>query len=178
MNENKYSGKKTDFAPVKEDASRVIICYGMEEVDAENATWFQISFYKKQISQLSLEDVKKAIIADINARTDEKILCGFKYEDNDGVERNVWLTAENQRNYSEAQRRAKDKGAKNYVPVTFKIGEDENGAACYRTFKTLDELNTFYDGVYEYIQQCLAAGWAEKDAFDFTPYEALFTTNE
>lgn len=175
---NKVFGKKTDFAPVKEDASRVIICYGMEEVDAENATWYEIYFYKKQISQVSLADVNAAIIADINARTDEKILSGFKFEDNDGVERVVWLSAENQRNYSEAQRLADKAGSKNYEAVTFKIGEDEEGHACYKTFETLADLNNFYFAVFAYIKQCLADGWTEKDSFDFAPYEALFNVAE
>ena len=74
---NKVFGKQTDFAPIREDASRVIISYGYEIVDEENATWIEIYLYKKQISQVSLTDVKEAIIADINARTDEKILTGF-----------------------------------------------------------------------------------------------------
>ena len=60
---NKVFGKKTDFAPIKEDASRVIICYGYEEVDEENATWVEIYIYKKQISQITLDDVKKAVAA-------------------------------------------------------------------------------------------------------------------
>jgi len=175
---NKVFGKKTDFAPVKEDASRVIICYGYQEVDEENATWIEIYIYKKQVSQVTLEDVKKAIIADIDSQTDEKILTGFVWTDNDGVERHVWLSKENQSNYSEAQRRAEKKGNKNYVPVTFKIGEDENNAACYRTFETLDDLNNFYDGVYVHIQQCLAEGWQKKDAIDFEPYEAFFAAAE
>lgn len=175
---NKVFGKKTDFAPIKEDASRVIISYGFESVDEENATWIEIYFYKKQISQVSLADVKAAIIADIDARTDEKILCGFKYADNDGVERNVWLSAENQRNYSEAQRLADKAGSKNYEAVTFKIGEDEEGKACYKTFETLTDLNNFYFAVFAYIKQCLAQGWQEKDSIDFGPYEAQFPVAE
>lgn len=175
---NKVFGKKTDFAPIAEDGSRVIISYGFQEVDEENATWFEIYFYKKQTSQVSLADVKSAIIADIDARTDEKILCGFKYEDNDGIERNVWLSAENQRNYSEAQRLADKAGAKNYEPATFKIGEDENGKSCYKTFETLNDLNNFYFAVFAYIKEVLAAGWAEKDTIDFGPYEEFYTTPE
>lgn len=134
--------------------------------------------YKKQISSLSLSDVKDAIIADINARTDEKILSGFKYGDNDGVERSVWLSAENQNNYSEANRLANLVGSKKFEAVTFKIGEDEEGRACYKTFGSLDELNEFYFGVFAYIKQCLVDGWLEKDSIDFTPYEAFFPAAE
>jgi len=175
---NKVFGKKTDFAPVKEDASRVIICYGYQEVDEENATWIEIYIYKKQVSQVTLEDVKKAIIADIDSQTDEKILTGFIWTDNDGVERHVWLSKENQSNYSEAQRLADKKGSKNYTPKTFKISESEDKKAYYRTFETLADLNEFYYAVYDYIEQCLGEGWQQKDAIDFGPYEAFFKAVE
>lgn len=175
---NKVFGKKTDFAPIKEDASRVIICYGYQEVDEENATWIEIYIYKKQISQVTLEDVKKAIIADIDSQTDEKILTGFIWTDNDGVERHVWLSKENQSNYSEAQRLADKKGSKNYTPKTFKISESEDKKAYYRTFETLSDLNEFYLAVYDYIEQCLGEGWQQKDAVDFGPYEAFFKAVE
>ena len=175
---NKVFGKKTDFAPIKEDASRVIICYGYEEVDEENATWVEIYIYKKQISQITLKDVKDAIVADIDAQTEEKILTGFIWTDNDGVERHVWLSKENQSNYSEAQRLADKKGAKSYTPKTFKISEDENKKAYYRTFETLTDLNEFYYAVYDFIEQCLGEGWVKKDSIDFEPYEAFFAAAE
>ena len=156
----------------------MIICYGFKAIDEENATWFEIYFYKKQVSLLSLANVKKAIIDDIDERTNEKILSGFVYKDNDGIDRNVWLSAENQRNYSEAQRIADKVGADNYEPTTFKIGEDEEGRACYKTFGTLDELNQFYVMAFSHIKQCLFEGWNEKDNIDFKPYEQYFQTGE
>ena len=137
--------------------------------------WFEVtntsSFYSSQ-------DVKKAIIADIDSHTDEKILTGFIWTDNDGVERHVWLSKENQSNYSEAQRLADKKGSKNYTPKTFKISESEDKKAYYRTFDTLADLNEFYYAVYEYIEQCLGEGWQQKDAIDFGPYEAFFKAAE
>ena len=160
---NKVFGKKTDFAPIKEDASRVIICYGYEEVDEENATWVEIYIYKKQISQITLDDVKKAIIADINAKTDEKILTGFVWN---GLP--VWLSPENQRNFSEADRKAEKNP--DILPIVFKIGE-QDGQPVYHTFETYEELDGFYTQAFSYIQRCLSEGWQRKDAFDFTPYE-------
>ncbi len=171
---NKVQGKKAEFAPVREDASRVIISYGYTEIDEENATWIEVYIYKKQVSQVTFADVRDAIIADIDANTDEKILSGFKWNDNDGVERNVWLNAENQRNYSEAQRLADKAGTKNFEAQTFKISEDENHNAFYKTFNTLAELNEFYYAVFAYIKQCLGEGWVQKDNIDFAPYEAYF----
>ena len=175
---NKVFGLISEYAPVREEGTRTVISYGFEAVDETNATWIEIYLPKKQNPMIGLKEVKEAIIADINKRTDEKILTGFVYEDNDGVERNVWLSDENQRNYSEAQRLAALVGSKNYEPVTFKIGEDENERACYRTFETLNDLNDFYFAVFAYIKQCLADGWAEKDSLDFGPYEELFPTPE
>lgn len=167
---NKVFGKQTDFAPIREDASRVIISYGYEIVDEENATWIEIYFYKKQISQISLADVKNAIIADINARTDEKILTGFVWN-----EKPVWLSDENQRNFSEADRKAEKNP--DILPIVFKIGE-QDGTPVYHTFETYEELDGFYTQAFAYIQQCLVNGWTEKDGIDWEPYEALFPQSE
>ncbi len=163
---NKVFGKQTDFAPIREDASRVIISYGYEIVDEENATWIEIYLYKKQISQVSLADVKEAIIADINARTDEKILTGFIWN-----EKPVWLSDENQRNFSEADRKAEKNP--DILPIVFKIGE-QDGTPVYHTFETYEELDGFYTQAFAYIQQCLVNGWTEKDGIDWEPYEALY----
>ncbi len=172
---NKVFGIASDFALVREEGTRVVISYNMVDEGNGKVSWNEIYLPKKQNSNiLTFDKIKEAIIADIDAATDEKILCGFKWNDNDGVERNVWLNAENQRNYSEAQRIADKLGSENYEAQTFKISEDENHNAFYKTFETLDELNSFYFAVFAYIKQCLAEGWSQKDSFDFSPYEALF----
>lgn len=165
---NKIFGKKNEFAPIREDASRVIISYGYAEVDGENATWLEIYFYKKQVSQISLSDVKDAIIADINARTDEKVLNGYQFTPDGGEQAiTVWLSKESQTNFSEAHRLQ-------MVPVKFKLNEDEQKQPIYHTFETFEELDRFYTGGVQYINQCLNEGWAEKDGIDWAPYEALF----
>lgn len=175
---NKVQGLISEFALIRTEGTRIVISYGLEAIDGEKATWVEIYLPKKQNPQLTFDMVKDAIIADIDSQTDEKILTGFVWEDNEGVERNVWLSRENQSNYSEAQRLADKKGAKNYVSKTFKISEGEDKKAFYRTFSTLDELNEFYFAVYDYIEQTLAAGWIKKDSIDFEPYEAFFNKEE
>ena len=175
---NKVFGKKTDFAPIKEDASRVIISYGYQEVDKENATWYEIYLYKKQVNQVSLADVKAAIIADINKRTDEKILGGFEYTP-DGTETSVkvWLSSENQFNFKAAFDLAiQTEGAT--LPVTFKLGETEDGTPVYHEFATIMALQAFYSGAVAYINQALAEGWQEKDGIDWTQYETFFPVTE
>lgn len=169
---NKVFGKKTDFAPIKEDASRVIISYGYVEVDEENATWLEIYIYKKQVSLVSLSDVKNAIIADINDRTDEKILSGFVWN-----EKPVWLSSENQFNFKAAYDVAVQTEGQS-LPVKFKLGETSEGEPVYHTFTSLTAFTDFYTRAIAYINQCLVDGWAEKDAIDFSPYEAMFPAVE
>jgi hypothetical protein len=76
---NKMYGLKADFAYLKEDASRIIIGYNFTEVDENYAEWNEVYVYKKQRSHLSFSEIKKAIIDDINATTDAKILNGYEW---------------------------------------------------------------------------------------------------
>lgn len=102
--------------------------------------------------------VKDTIDAHINAKTDQRILSGFIWNG-----KNVWLSDENQRNFSEAQRAAMiTNGAS--LPMTFKLGEDAQKNPVYHEFTTVEELTGFYLSVVAYINQCLNEGWREKDA--------------
>ena len=162
---NKTFGLKSDFAFVKEDASRVIIGYGLTpDADGIHATWKEIDFYKKN-GKPSLAQIKEAVKADINAATDERIIKGFVWN---GI--NVWLSEENQRNFSEAQRIAASM-PDTILPVTFKLGEDEYGDPVYHTFESAEELTAFYLEAVAYVNAQLAAGWAEKDSIDWGPYD-------
>ena len=127
-------------------------------------------------SNIGLKDVKDAIYADINKKTDEKILNGFKWTPAGGEPVNVYLSEENQRNFSEAQRMAAENSF--VLPITFKLGETDDEQPVYHTFETAEELNSFYLSAFSYINQCLNAGWKEKDAIDWSPYEALFPVPE
>ncbi len=168
---NKVSGKISDFNLLSEDASRTVIGYGLKKVNDELYEWFEVYIYKTKKSLIGLAEVKEAILGDINARTDEKILSGFSWN---GI--NVWLSNENQRNFSEAQRMASANAS--ILPLMFKLGEDENGAPVYYTFETAEELNGFYLSAFAYINECLQDGWTEKDAIDWRDYEALFPKPE
>ena len=111
----------------------------------------------------TMADVKNAVWECINDRTDEKILTGFVWNG-----KPVWLSAENQRNFSEGQRMAK--GDPTILPIIYKIGEAEDHTPVYHTFTTFEELDGFYKQVFSYINQCLNDGWAEKDNVDWTEY--------
>lgn len=169
---NKVFGKISDFSPVREDGSRVIISYGFEAVDEENATWQEVYLYKKQQAIVTLDVVKQAIIGDINAQTDAKILSGFVWG-----QKPVWLSSENQFNFKAAYDVAVQTEGES-LPVKFKLGEQEDGTPVYHTFTSLSAFTDFYTQAIAYIQQQLTAGWQEKDAIDWSPYEALFPAAE
>jgi hypothetical protein len=164
----KTSGLLADFAPIRDEGTRITICYGLTKASGELYEWWEIYLPKKQNAQLTLQMVKDAIIADIDAQTDEKILDGYEFTP-EGEEQpiTVWLSKENQTNFSEAHRLQ-------IVPVKFKLNETEDKQPIYHTFETFEELDRFYVGGVAYINQCLNEGWARKDSIDWTPYEALF----
>jgi hypothetical protein len=171
---NKVNGKKTSFAPIREDGSRITICYGLNKLSGDLYEWFEVYLPKKQTSTLSLQIVKDAIIADINARTDEKIISGFVWPPKAGGDAiPVWLSTENQFNFKSAYDLAVQKQGAT-LPVTFKMGEKDDCTPIYHTFETMADAEDFYLQAVGYINQCLAEGWQEKDSIDWTPYEDYF----
>jgi hypothetical protein len=131
-----------------------------------------VSFLEAEVlHKPTIEEVKDIILGWKNEMIDEQILSGFKWNDIP-----VWLSAENQFNYKAAYDLAVQTGGMN-LPIVFKFGTTE--APKYHTFSTLEELSSFYLSAMIYINDTLAAGWAEKDAIDWTPYaEALDNLNK
>ena len=163
------NGTKADFALIREERGRIVIGCGLKKITGSKLyEWYEIYVSKAQINQLSLQDVKDAIIKDIDDRTDAKILNGYPFTP-DGAEDPiiVWLSKESQTNFSEAQRLQ-------IIPVKVKLNETEDKQPIYHTFETVEELDRFYLGGVQYINQCLNEGWAEKDGIDWEPYEQLF----
>lgn len=163
---NKTSGKRDSYAPIKQDASRIVISYGFKPVeDTDMAEWREVVIYKKQSSALTLADVKEAIIGDINKRTDARILSGLVWKG-----KPVWLSTENQFNFKAAYDLAvQTQGAT--LPVTFKLGEQEDGTPVYHTFETIEDSTDFYTAAVNHIHNAVADGWLEKDGIDWSPYE-------
>ena len=159
---NKVNGKKTSFAPIREDGSRITICYGLKKLSGKLYEWLEVYMPKKQLSQLTFADVKAAIIADIDERIKAQIIGGMTWNG-----KPVWYSIENQLNFTNAT-----------APVTLKIGEQEDGTPIYENFETADQLAAFCIACNAHKQNALTAGWAEKDGIDWAPYEALFPTNE
>lgn len=152
---NKVNGKQTSFAPIREEGSRITICYGLKQVSGDLYEWFEVYLPKKQLSQLTFADVKAAILADINDKVKNSIISGFAWNGQP-----VWLSEENQLNFSQA-----------VVPATLKIGEQEDGTPIYHEFANTTDLKAFNDACTLWKQQCLTAGYDEKDGIDWQPYE-------
>jgi len=182
---NKVSGNLSDFAYVRNEGSRIAIGYGLKQTGESMYEWYEVYRYNKQVNQLSADDIKSAILADIDSRTDSTILNGYQWTilhgDTDKPEEerhvsetvSVWLSMENQENFKEAHRLASADASK-VIPIKFKISEDEDKKAVYETFESFGELDAFYLGAFSFIKQSIDAGWAEKDSIDWKPYEDCF----
>ena len=148
-------GPKECYAPIRENATQVIISYDKVADGKKNAYWHEVYFNKNRNAKPSLDQIKEAVLADINQRVKAKIIGGFVWT---GI--NVWLSTENQMNFVQA-----------IAPVTLKIGEYEEGEAVYQQFDTQEELKAFADACILWRQQCLQEGWQKKDSIDWSPYE-------
>ena len=168
----KTSGLLADFAPIRDEGTSITICYGLTKANGDLYEWYEIYLPKKQNAQLNLQMVKDAIIADIDAQTDENILDGYEFTpDGSDTPIIVWLSKESQTNFSEAHRLQ-------IVPVKFKLNETEDKQPIYHTFETMEDADDFYLHAVAYINNTLSAGWSEKDSIDWTPYEEYFPKND
>ena len=165
----KMCGNGADFALVKQERSRTIVGYELRRLeDSALSEWQEVYFPRKKVDLPSIEQVKEAVNADIDAQTDAKILNGYEFTP-DGEEQpiTVWLSKESQTNFSEAHRLQ-------IVPVKFKLNETADKQPIYHTFETFEELDRFYKGGVQYINQCLNEGWQRKDSIDWEPYAQAF----
>ena len=138
-----------------------IMRFDIQEVDGHFECDELLLYHKEPLDSAY---VKKVIVDYINSKTDERILSGFVWN---GI--NVWLSDENQRNFSEAQRVAMITSGQS-LPMTFKLGEDAGGNPVYHEFTTVEEITGFYLSAVAYINQCLNEGWLEKDSIDMSDY--------
>lgn len=132
---------------------RAVLIFGYGEEDGQGYD-YRHTFLHVPTKQ----EIVEVITSHINELTDKRILEDFVWNG-----KNVWLSAENQRNFSEAQRAAMimpDKA----LPVKFKLGEDAGGKPVYHTFESVEELTGFYLNAVAYVQQCINEGWQQKDA--------------
>lgn len=167
---NKVHGKKECFNLIRPEKTRTIIGYEFSAVDDDYATWREIYLTKKQNPTISLNTIKTAVIEDINAQTDEKILSGLQWRG-----KSVWLSSENQFNFKAAYDVALQTGGAS-LPIKFKLGEDEQGNPVYHVFDTLEEFTEFHAVVISFIQGCLNEGWERKDGINWEDYEVILNS--
>jgi len=144
---------------------RAMLIYGYGEEDGQGYD------YRHVFTHIPTKDeVHSVLIAHINECVDEKILRGFKWKPADSDDTiAVWLSEENQRNFSEAQRVAMITNGSS-LPMTFKLGEDGDGNPTYYQFESVEELTRFYLSAVSFIQQTLDEGWQEKDGLDMSVF--------
>lgn len=165
----RVTNKNEKYTPLEMKRGSVTICFDYEpfydideqgnKVETDLGTWSVHSFIRKP----SFGQLKNFILAEINKRTDAKILSGFEWN---GM--SVWLSSENQFNYKAAYDLAVQTGGAN-LPTVFKFGSNDDPK--YHKFDTVEELSDFYVKAMTYINEQLAIGWAKKDAIDWSLYE-------
>ena len=111
--------------------------------------------------QPTIEEVKETITAQISQNTQKAIIEGYEWNGN-----KVWLSSENQANYTLAYDMAKNSDLEDMPTV--KLGTDE--APVYYTFKDNKELTAFVVGMRQYIQDCLNASWLERKEIDWSVF--------
>lgn len=165
---NRVFGKISEFALVRQDASCTAVAYDYKpEPDGENATWCEVIINRLHPS---FSEVKDAIIRDVNARTTARIISGFTYTVKHGAqagtEVNVWLSSANQQDFHAMHQNSADIE----FPVRYKVGEID-GTPVYEEFANVEEMHAICVSTTNHVLACQQAGWAEKDAIDWTPYE-------
>lgn len=111
--------------------------------------------------QPTIEEVKETITTQISANTQKAIIEGYKWK-----EHLVWLSPENQANYTRDYIMAKN-GDLGTMP-TVKLGSDD--APVYYTFEDIEELTEFVMGMQQHIQNCLNASWTEREEIDWSVF--------
>jgi len=89
---NKVYGLIKEFTPIRGDRTRLIVSYNYKpEPDDIHATWCSVYFYKKLHLWVTKEDMKAAILEDIDNEVKRLIVETMTWEGH-----KVWLSIENQ----------------------------------------------------------------------------------
>ena len=132
--------------------------YGTDELGGWN--------WRKDYDHIpTVAEVRADIEALVNAKTDEVILTGLKWNG-----KPVYLSSENQFNFKAAHDLADETGGA-ILPIKFKLGEAENGDPVYHTFTKTETLADFVSSIFVHIQGTIKAGWTEKDSIDYSLYQ-------
>jgi hypothetical protein len=142
---------------LKLSKNNYVLVYGFGK-DSDGNGYSYRKYYDHKPSE---SELKEDIVSLVNGNTDKAILNGYSW---DG--KPVYLSTENQFNFKAAYDMAVQTGGES-LPVTFKLGEAEDGTPQYHTFEKLEEFTEFYTGALAFVQEALNEGWMEKDSMDY-----------
>lgn len=136
------------------------ICWDFEKKEnSENYTYMEHTFNHLP----SVSEIRKFIEEAIDKQTASSIESGFAWQNIP-----VWLSIENQHNYTSNYVHAKQTGGGN-LPITFKFGTDE--APEYVTFESVQDLEAFHGKMLEYVHRMQVIGWEKKRSIDYNNYQ-------
>lgn len=110
----------------------------------------------------TIDEVKDIISTQISENAQKRIVEGYMWN---GLQ--VWLSSENQENYTLAYNMAKNGDLKDMPTV--KLGTDDEPVL--HTFKDTAELISFVKGMQQHIQDILIAYWKERNEIDWSIFE-------
>lgn len=119
------------------------------------------TFDKKTVN---LAKIKSVILNYYNETVKNKILGGFVWK---GY--NVWLSTENQKNYSDWYTCSKD--SNRILPLTAKFSK--NGNTIYYEFNSHSEIADLYENMIKHINKVVNENRKQKDNIDWNEYETL-----
>lgn len=160
-------GPLADFKPVRCDFTRTVISFLPTEQPNGMFHWHEVYYNKRSRPKPSIEEVKRKIIDDINAETDDKILRTFVWRDIP-----VWLSMENQNNIKGAYMIARD--APERLPIVMKFGTDD--MPIMHTFTSVDDLADLNLAMFDHISKCCAEGWQKKYSINWAEIEQALNT--
>lgn len=109
----------------------------------------------------SIAEIKSIIFKEIDDKIKRNILSGLVWN---GY--NVWLSSENQKNYSDWYNLTKDN--MNVLPLTAKF--TKNNKTIYYEFSTHEEIASLYAEMVKHINKVINDGRKMKDSIDFSEY--------
>lgn len=113
----------------------------------------------EQVTIAPIDNLKNSYIQRLNSECDVAIVSGFIFTDSLGVAHPVWLSMENQFNFSQVK-----------IPCELKIGEFD-----WITFTEQSELDRFKDEIITYITGCLQICWKPKRDIELMDDAQVYT---
>ena len=67
INMSKVFGLTERYKPIRRETTRIVASYEKEQYDEKNSTWYEVYFNKIDHPFVTFDDIKDAILSDINA---------------------------------------------------------------------------------------------------------------